>query len=80
MGAKTTRLLDGFRDVAVVVAVISTIGLLAQTYLQPDNQPCRIATDFLMDDIKDVAIVDAATAIRLRKLYVDMAQHHCGED
>ena len=71
---------NGFRDVAVIVAIITTIGLLGQAFLKPNNEPCRIATEFLMDDMKDGIIVDAETAAELRSIYVTMAKQHCGEE
>ena len=69
-----------FINGTAVAAIITAVAGFATKYAEPDNSPCRIATDFLIDDGKDAAIVDEATAIRLRELYVSMAERHRGKE
>ena len=70
----------GWANAGVVVTILAAAGVALTTYLRTDYTACRIATDFLMDDVKDAAIVDAATGPRLRSLYVRMAERHCVEE
>ena len=62
---------------AVIVAALGLIGALLENWIGSDDTPCRIATDFLMDDMKDERVIDTQTAVQLRELYVAMARQHC---
>ena len=68
--------LNGAAFVAMIAAAATIVGI----YIQPNNDVCRIATDFLMDDAKDKSVVDEATARRLRALYVSLAEQNCKGD
>ena len=71
--------LDVVLNTTIIAALITALGGIAIALVQPNDTPCRIATDFLMDDAKDRTIIDEVTARRLRRLYTQLAERACQE-
>lgn len=76
-GKPSIRWFNAIVNGAAFVALLAGAASILSAYIQRDDGTCRIATDFLMDDAKDKAIVDEATAPRLRRFYVAPAERSC---
>jgi len=70
---------EKIKDSAVIVAIVAGVSTVGNAYFihDPSVEKCNIATQFLMDDEKDIKIISINQWSKISKLYAELAADNC---